>query len=108
MKKTQLNALGAFEDLNLFDKNGNIVYKFLSYSDGYWSKSTYDEKGNPLTFEDSDDYWSKRTYDEKGNKLTYEDSRGIKKGFDIGHKQNYTSDITGEQYYNETFNTEEK
>jgi hypothetical protein len=82
MKNTQLNALGAFESLELFDKNGNIVYKFLTNSKGDWSKYTYDEKGN---------------------KVTYEDSNGVKMGFDIGHKQNYTSDITGEQYYNETY-----
>jgi hypothetical protein len=77
MKKTQLNelnALGAFEDLELFDKNGNVVYKFLSYSKGGWWKSTYDEKGNQLIYEDSSGYWYKYTYDEKGNELTYEDS----------------------------------
>jgi hypothetical protein len=105
MKKTQLNALGAFENLELFDKNGNVVYKFLTYnsedcwikftynengnqltfedSTDYWSKRTYDEKGNELTFEDSTDCWWKRTYDEKGNQLTYESSSGRKKGFDI-------------------------
>ena len=103
MKNTQLNALGAFEDLKLFDKNGNIVYKFLTNSNDYWWKSTYDEKGNILTFEDSNGYCYKRTYDEKGNILTFEDSKGMKKVFDIGHKQNYTSDITGEQYYKETY-----
>jgi hypothetical protein len=62
MKKTQLNALGVFEDLELFDKNGNIVYKFFTISNGHWWKSTYDEKSN---------------------QLTYENSFGIKKGFDI-------------------------
>jgi hypothetical protein len=80
MKKTQLNALGAFEDLELFDKNGNIVYKFVSYSDGDWFKSTYDKNGNKLTYEDSDGGWSKSTYDKNGNKLTYEDSGGIFNG----------------------------
>ena len=91
MKNTQLNALGAFADLELFDKNGNIVYKFLTYSEDYWTKSTYsedywtkstyDEKGNQLTHENSISGWWKRTYDEKGNLLTYEDSDGM--GFDI-------------------------
>ena len=76
MKNTQLNALGAFENLELFDKNGNIVYKFLTYINDYWSKYTYDEKGNELTYENSEDYWWKSTYDEKGNQLTYEDSKG--------------------------------
>ena len=74
MKNIQLNALGAFEDLELFDKNGNIVYKFLTNSDGDWSKHTYDEKGNELTFENSKGGWWKSTYDEKGTQLTYEDS----------------------------------
>jgi hypothetical protein len=104
MKKTQLNALGAFEDLELFDKKGNIVYKFLTNSKGDWwkytynekgnpltcenskgdwSKCTYDEKGNQLTCENSKGDWSKYTYDEKGNELTYENSDGIKMGFDI-------------------------
>jgi hypothetical protein len=103
MKKTQLNALGAFENLELFDKNGNIVYKFFTDSNDYWYKRTYDGNGNQLTWENSKGDWSKCTYDEKGNLLTYEDSDGRKKGFDIGHKQNYTSDITGEQYYTETY-----
>jgi YD repeat-containing protein len=76
MKKTQLNALGAFEDLELFDKNGNVVYKFFTNSNDYWSKYTYDEKGNELTFENSKGDWWKSTYDEKGNKLTFEDADG--------------------------------
>ena len=71
MKNTQLNALGAFEDLELFDKKGNIVYKFLTNSKGDWWKYTYNEKGNPLTCENSKGDWSKYTYDEKGNILTF-------------------------------------
>ena len=76
MKNIQLNALGAFEDLELFDKKGNIVYKFLTNSKGDWWKYTYDEKGNQLTCENSNGYWRKYTYNEKGNQLTYEDSNG--------------------------------
>ena len=104
MKNTQLNALGAFENLELFDKDGNRVYEFNAYSEGNWVKSTYDSKGNELTFEDSNGYWwkstydsngkqltfensngywYKRTYDSKGNELTYENSMGAKRGFDI-------------------------
>ena len=104
MVTKKLNALGAFEDLELFDKDGNRVYKFkvdstgywykstydsnrnqLTYedSDGYWHKYTYDSKGNDLTFENSTGYWNKSTYDSDGNKLTFEDFDGEKRGFDI-------------------------
>jgi hypothetical protein len=83
MKNKQLNALGTFEDLELFDSNGNKVYKFITDSRrGYWQKYTYDSNGNRLTIEDSYGYWSKRTYDSNGNELTYEDSDGVKRGFD--------------------------
>jgi YD repeat-containing protein len=77
MKNTQLNALGAFEDLELFDSKGNRVYKFITTSDGFWFKYTYDSNGNELTYEDSTGFWHKITYDSKGNQLTYEDSDGF-------------------------------
>ena len=104
MGNKKLNALGAFEDLQLFDSKGNKVYEFITdfdedwckrtydsngnqltneNSDGDWYKSTYDSKGNELTYENSTGYWSKSTYDSDGNELTYEDSCGEKMGFDI-------------------------
>lgn len=83
MKNTQLNALGAFEDLELFDKDGNRVYEFIAGSNGYWAKLTYDSNGNTLTYKNSDGYEYKNTYDSKGNRLTFEDSNGAKRGFDI-------------------------
>ena len=100
----ELNALGAFEYLELFDKDGNRVYEFKPDSDGvwnkhtydsnnnvltyenstgYWYKYTYDSDGNKLTFEDSYGDWSKFTYDSNGNELTYENSCGVRRGFDI-------------------------
>jgi len=54
MENKQLNALGAFEDLELFNKDGNRVYEFSTGSKGNWIKSTYDSDGNELTYEDSD------------------------------------------------------
>ena len=72
----KLNALGAFEDLKLFDKDGNRVYEFICLSNGYWRKSTYDSDGNQLTFEDSNGFWVKSTYDSNGRQLTCEDSHG--------------------------------
>ena len=84
MSNKQLNALGAFEDLELFDSKGNRVYEFSTDSDdGDWYKYTYDSNGNLLTYENSDGYWNKSTYDSKGNLLTYENSDGKKMGFDI-------------------------
>lgn len=79
----QLNALGAFEDLELFNKDGNLVYEFYTNSRGYWCKRTRDSNGNKLTYENSDGDWYKCTYDSKGNVLTFESSNGVKRGFDI-------------------------
>jgi hypothetical protein len=70
------NALGTQENLQLYNKEGVVVYKFVKYSTGYWYKSSNDEKGRELTYETSEGYWSKRTRDEKGRELTYEDSKG--------------------------------
>jgi hypothetical protein len=83
MVTKKLNALGAFEYLELFDKDGNRVYEFKPDSDGVWNKHTYDSNNNVLTYENSDDYWYKYTYDSDGNKLTFEDSYGKKMRFDI-------------------------
>jgi len=76
MSNKKLNALGAFEDLELFDSKGNRVYEFSTGSNGNWIKSTYDSKGNLLTYEDSDGFWTKSTYDSNRNQLTFEDSYG--------------------------------
>jgi hypothetical protein len=47
------NILGTTKNLDLFDKDGRIVYHFHKDSDGYTSESTYDSNGNVLTFKDS-------------------------------------------------------
>lgn len=83
MEKAQLNALGAFENLELFDSKGNRVYQFITHSDGFWYKYTYDSNGTLLTSENSNGYWYKYTYDSNGKELTYENSNGEKRGFDI-------------------------
>ena len=98
------NVLGKQEELELFNKQGNLAYKFfqnwdrnwgeytydsngnqLTYknSNGYWGESTYDSNGNLLTYKDSNKYWCERTYDSNGNLLTYKNSDGVMKGFDI-------------------------
>tara|TARA_R110002012_G_C11186703_1_gene557827 strand:+ start:40 stop:462 length:423 start_codon:yes stop_codon:yes gene_type:complete len=71
------NALGKKEDLNLYNKEGKLIYKYGKDSDGFSCKGTYDSNGNPLTYEDSNGYSWKATYDENGNRLTYENSDGF-------------------------------
>jgi hypothetical protein len=83
MVTKKLNALGVFENLELFDKDGNRVYKFGVHYNKSWYKSTYDSNGKELTFENSTGYWYKRTYNSNGKELTYENSCGEKMGFDI-------------------------
>ena len=39
------NILGIQEDLKLYNKSGNLVYKFTKYSNGYSYQATVDEKG---------------------------------------------------------------
>ena len=77
------NILGTQENLELYDKNKNLIYEFYKNSKGYSSKSTYDSNGNELTFEDSDGYSSKSTYDSNGNELTFEYSNEVRRGFEV-------------------------
>jgi hypothetical protein len=77
------NILGTTEDLELFNKEGRMVYKFYKTSYGYSYESIYDSNGEELTYKDSDGYWAERTYDSKGNKLTYKNSDGVTRGFEI-------------------------
>jgi YD repeat-containing protein len=77
------NILGTTEDLELFNKEGVIVYKFYKTSEGHWYEQTYDSKGSPLTYKDSNGYSHEYTRDSNGNELTYKDSDGVTRGFDI-------------------------
>ena len=69
-------------DLEIRNAKGNRIY--YENSDGYWSKSKFDEKGNRIYYETSDGYWSKQEFDEKGNEIYYENSDGYwsKREFD--------------------------
>ena len=69
-----LNEFDMFDDW-LFILFPDKVIK-IKKPTGFWSKSTYDDNSNQLTFERSDGYWSKSTYDNKGNELTFKDSYG--------------------------------
>ncbi len=98
------NILGATENLELYNKEGVMVYEFyknskgysheLTYdsdgneltfknSKGYWFEYTRDSNGNDLTYKDSDRFWYECTYDSNGKELTYKDSNGETRGFDI-------------------------
>jgi hypothetical protein len=77
------NILGTTESLELFDKDGRLLYNFYKGSDGYSYERTCDSNGNVLTFKDSTGYSSEYTYDINGNELTYKDSTGFTRGFDI-------------------------
>jgi YD repeat-containing protein len=97
------NIFGKQKELELFNKEGKLVYEFknsngywyeytyddkgneltFKNSNGYWSEYTYDDNGNELTFKNSNGYWYERTYDDKGNELTYKNSNGYSRGFDI-------------------------
>jgi hypothetical protein len=76
------NIFGKQEELELFDKGGKLVYRFKQLGEG-WSETTYDEKGNQLTFKNSKGFWSEYTYDENGDELTFKNSHGVSRGFDI-------------------------
>ena len=77
------NILGTTENLELFNKDGRLLYNFYKGSDGYSYERTCDSNGNVLTFKDSTGYSSEYTYDSNGNELTYKNSNGVTRGFDI-------------------------
>jgi YD repeat-containing protein len=98
------NIFGTTENLQLFDKDGKIVYDFYKDSNGFSYERTFNSRGNILTCKDSNGYSyettydsngnvlthknsygdsSEYTYDSNGNELTFKDSNGVKRGFDI-------------------------
>jgi YD repeat-containing protein len=106
MVTKKLNALGAFEDLELFDKEGNKVYSFVVHSDDSWEKTTWDKEGNKLTSENSDGDWCKFTYDSNGNLLTHENSNGYwyKRTYDSDGKELTFEDSYGKKMRFDIFN----
>ena len=71
------NILGTTENLELFNKDGRLLYNFYKGSDAYSYERTYDSNGNVLTFKDSTGYSSEYTYDSDGRELTYKNSTGF-------------------------------
>jgi YD repeat-containing protein len=83
------NILGTTENLELFNKDGRLLYNFYKGSDAYSYERTYDSNGNVLTFKDSTGYSSEYTYDSDGRELTYKNS--------IGYSYEYTRDSDGRE-----------
>jgi ribosomal protein L27 len=77
------NILGTTENLELFNKDGIIVYFFDKKFNGYSYEYTRDSNGKTLTFKDSRGFSSEYTRDSNGKELTYKDSNGVTRGFDI-------------------------
>jgi hypothetical protein len=82
-ENTMKNIFGKTENIELFDKDGKVVYNFRKGSDAYSYERTYDSNGNQLTYKDSNGNSFERTYDINGNELSYKDSNGLSRGFDI-------------------------
>ena len=77
------NIFGKEESLKLYNKDGNLIYKYQKCIDDYSWERTYDSEGNALTYIYSDGFSWERTYDSNGNELTYKNSNGTRRGFGI-------------------------
>lgn len=77
------NILGTTENLELFNKDGRLLYNFYKGLYGYSSETNYDSNGNILTYKNSDGFSSEYTYDSDGRELTYKNSNGVSRGFNI-------------------------
>lgn len=76
-ENTMKNILGTTENLNLYNKEGVMVYEFYTDSSEFWYEYTYDSNDNILTFKNSDGYSCEYTYDSNGKELTYKNSSGF-------------------------------
>jgi YD repeat-containing protein len=57
-----------------YDERGNLLsYK---HSDGSWWERVYDARSNMLSYRNSDGTWSEYTYDAHNNELTYRNNEG--------------------------------
>ena len=72
------NILGTNENLELFDKNGNLIYEYHTNSLKFTWERKWNSKGFHLYYKDSEKYSWKSTRDENGDELTYQDSDGYK------------------------------
>lgn len=56
------------------DSHGNCIY--WENSNGYWTKTKYNNNGKIIHYETSTGYWEKREYDAQCNTTRYETSSG--------------------------------
>lgn len=77
------NIFNKEENLELFNKEGKMVYKFYKNPNGGSHEYTYDSNGKVLTYKNSNGFSFEYTYDSNGNELTYKNSNGVKRGFNI-------------------------
>lgn len=61
--------------LKIQNKDFRLLYQELS--NGWWSKTECDSKGNEICHYDSTGFWVKREFDSQGNRIYYENSYGI-------------------------------
>jgi YD repeat-containing protein len=83
------NILGTTENLELFDRDGRLLYNFYKNFNGFSSERTYDSNGNVLTFKNSNGYSYEVTRDSNGKVLTYKNSDGF--------SYEYTRDSEGKE-----------
>jgi hypothetical protein len=48
------NIFGTTENLELFDRDGRLLYNFYKGLYGYSAETTYDSNGNELSYKNSD------------------------------------------------------
>jgi len=77
------NVFGTNDNLELYNKDGKMIYDFSKCPGGFSWDCTYDSNEKMLGYKDSDGYSSEYTRDSDGKELTFEDSNGVKRSFDI-------------------------
>jgi hypothetical protein len=47
------------------------------WDNGYWEESTFNKRGQELTYKNADGFWLESTYDNKGKQTYFRNSRGV-------------------------------
>jgi len=74
LRRNLLKSLTALPFLSVFKLQESKLIPEEKLYRTVTTKSTYDQNGKELTYEDSSGYWRKCTYDQDGKMLTCEDS----------------------------------
>lgn len=70
------NKNGTTEDLREFHPNGKWSYDYCSSRYDFQIESTFDDRGNQLTYKNSNGECYEYTFDEDDKQLTYQHSDG--------------------------------